>query len=433
MQPRPPQSPRPYFEPQNPQIFDNLKKFKLFETESVKKTEEQLFLARSIEPQRKSAWNIPEESNYLSLSKSLTPFSRKKKNGLEALVVGDTRREKRSPEEVSFIQKKINNLCDLGFSKKKLLPKGLSNVLKKYGNQKLWLNSRKKFKLGTNRLQSKKKQRSAWEKPKNYNSNLKAKHDGIQINLTETQGSLARTQKKYPKKEYKLPKFKTSKNTQTIKKQKVTNFNTACTNSINTIKPPNESNFQEDKDNYLSVFRYKNAVLAKDEISSKGIIIFESGEVYFGQLDENNSANGPGILFFPFCGFVSGNFSDNRINGRAIFKEPNGSFGITTFTDGIIDDHNIKFNLTIPKKSNSSQEAKGTRSTKLTLDFRRVFDRKKGTGSFKQRSEYYSGWKSTSKQSSPLRFKVQKYVEGVEKYEMSCRSLSPTNEKGGRI
>jgi hypothetical protein len=102
---------------------------------------------------------------------------------------------------------------------------------------------------------------------------------------------------------------------------------------------------KENKANRLKTYRFKNAILVKDPKSRKGIVLYRTGEVFFGNLNHFNKINGFGIFFFPFCGFVYGNFKDSKIHQQGVFKEPDSSFGIGSFDKGIINDFQIHFNL----------------------------------------------------------------------------------------
>lgn len=112
----------------------------------------------------------------------------------------------------------------------------------------------------------------------------------------------------------------------------------------------------------LRVFKYKNATLVTDPRSGKSVSLFKTGEVFFGSVNQANQPHGRGIFFFPFCGFVFGNFEDNKIHGQGVFKEPNSSFGIGSFEHGIIGDFQVHFDLR-PEASKSTPPAnsEGTR------------------------------------------------------------------------
>lgn len=97
--------------------------------------------------------------------------------------------------------------------------------------------------------------------------------------------------------------------------------------------------------NQLKIYKYKNAILTRDSKSKKGIIIYRTGEVFFGNFDESNKIYGFGIFFFPYCGFVYGKFDENKIHGYGVFKEPDSTFGIGEFNDGVFENFHIHFNL----------------------------------------------------------------------------------------
>ena len=95
----------------------------------------------------------------------------------------------------------------------------------------------------------------------------------------------------------------------------------------------------------LRMYRYKNATSMRDDKTGLGISLYQTGEVFFGEMSRNNRANGKGIFFFPFCGYVAGTFKDNKIEGKGLFKQPDTSFGVFEFTQGVMHGQAICFDL----------------------------------------------------------------------------------------
>ena len=95
----------------------------------------------------------------------------------------------------------------------------------------------------------------------------------------------------------------------------------------------------------LKLFNYQNAVVVRDDFTKKSIILFKTGEVFFGEIDSQNAPQGKGIFFFPYCGYVYGNFDEGRLDGKAILKDPDSSFGFYNFEDGIVQDQGFFFKL----------------------------------------------------------------------------------------
>lgn len=95
----------------------------------------------------------------------------------------------------------------------------------------------------------------------------------------------------------------------------------------------------------LKLFNYQNAVVVRDDFTKKSIILFKTGEVFFGEIDSQNAPQGKGIFFFPYCGYVYGNFDEGRLDGKAILKDPDSSFGFYNFEDGIVQEQGFFFKL----------------------------------------------------------------------------------------
>lgn len=95
----------------------------------------------------------------------------------------------------------------------------------------------------------------------------------------------------------------------------------------------------------LKLFNYENAVVVKDNETGKSIVIYKTGEVYFGEMDSANMADGVGIFFFPYCGFVYGRFEAGRLEGDGVMKDPDASFGFFQYEEGIVQDMGLCFGL----------------------------------------------------------------------------------------
>jgi hypothetical protein len=95
----------------------------------------------------------------------------------------------------------------------------------------------------------------------------------------------------------------------------------------------------------IKMVRFKNAILVRDSTNDNGIILYRTGEVFYGRINSQNKTFGYGIFFFPYCGFVYGKFEENKICDFGVFKEPDSTFGIGEFSEGIFENFHIHFNL----------------------------------------------------------------------------------------
>lgn len=171
----------------------------------------------------------------------------------------------------------------------------------------------------------------------------------------------------------------------------------------------------------LRVFKYKNATLVSDPRSGKSVSLYKTGEVFFGSVNQSNEAHGPGIFFFPFCGFVFGNFENNKIHGQGIFKEPNSSFGIGSFEQGIMGDFQIHFDLrqspVDPKPTGVESKALCPVELSLTPD-----------QASQKESEAFTKTEN-EEPGTEFKFRVKQYVEGVLEDVFSCREGEWANAK----
>ena len=80
---------------------------------------------------------------------------------------------------------------------------------------------------------------------------------------------------------------------------------------------------------------FVNAVQVVEDIL--GCTLFKSGHFHVGKTNFNGKANGIGILFFPFCGFIFSDFQEDKCNGLSLIKFPNNDYMIANFSKGILN------------------------------------------------------------------------------------------------
>lgn len=325
------------FEPDPPR---NFKTFRIFQIPSNRPGSQLVGLARSTEPQRTADWQLDLDRDALGLSKSQTPNSlriwSKKAN------VIPPRARKRAEHVNSALRTHIDKLKAFGFREEKLLPKKLSKVLEKYSHEKLRLNLKGRQRTGLRgSFRTGRKPPQKRRNLKNLFSNAKWQKRRLESGrkTLKKKGSskpTGRGLRGLPEQDSRT----TQKKGVSLKRSK----------KLTDLKIDREliTSRGSTRRTRLRAFRYQNAVLVRDTRAQMGVIVFASGECFFGELDKSNNANGAGIFFFPFCGFVSGRFKNNRVNGGALLKEPNGSVVIARFERGIIQDTSVNFQPRAP-------------------------------------------------------------------------------------
>jgi hypothetical protein len=71
----------------------------------------------------------------------------------------------------------------------------------------------------------------------------------------------------------------------------------------------------------LKSFIYDNAIINKNPKTCEGIVLYQTGEIYFGKLSSKNKPNGMGIIFSNEGNFVFGKFCMGMLNGKAITND----------------------------------------------------------------------------------------------------------------
>ena len=71
----------------------------------------------------------------------------------------------------------------------------------------------------------------------------------------------------------------------------------------------------------LKSFIYDNAIVNKDSKTGEGIILYQTGEIYYGKLNVKNRPNGLGIVFSNEGDFLYGKFDMGVLNGKVITND----------------------------------------------------------------------------------------------------------------
>lgn len=72
----------------------------------------------------------------------------------------------------------------------------------------------------------------------------------------------------------------------------------------------------------LKVFVYDNAVVHRNPASHLGVILFQTGDIFFGKLGLGNRPHGRGILFSGKGDFICGDFAKGLLTGKALTNDP---------------------------------------------------------------------------------------------------------------
>ena len=164
--------------------------------------------------------------------------------------------------------------------------------------------------------------------------NLKSNEIPESVNqISQEEGELdesIKTKKKFMSKQYSrdfIIKKKKKKLKDKLKKQTRSNKSKLKKKIFTKISDPQLkkgafiSRQAKPKNPKLKSYIYDNAIVNKNSKTQEGIILFESGEVYYGNLNYQNRPNGTGILFSNQGEFVYGNFTCGLLNGKAITND----------------------------------------------------------------------------------------------------------------
>ena len=99
----------------------------------------------------------------------------------------------------------------------------------------------------------------------------------------------------------------------------------------------NESDISNNSEYHL----FDNCIVSKNSLLSH--VLWDSGQMYIGQLNEDNCCNGIGLMFLPFCGFLISTFRDGKAHGFSLLKEPNASFSFMELNKGVINGARYRF------------------------------------------------------------------------------------------
>ena len=302
-----------------------------------------------LSPQAKGRQKLSRQSkgdvNFSDFQSRYSSMSNQKRNLASGLLRNAT-----SPS----IEERVFRLKKLGFSEEALRLNNLKKILKT-----------RKRKKGDSQVKPVEKRKTASKRKRNPSernyrnalfSDLKKSYNLWQVKSDEKE---SRKFRKYSKEAKRKRAQRSLYNESAMRLKPTINQikESSCEfvkETINKIRirrkyransPKREENGKENKPNRLKVYRYKNAILVRDSRSGKGVTMYRTGEVFYGGIDADNRTNGLGFFFFPFCGFVYGNFVDNKIHEQGVFKEPDSSFGIGAFDFGIMQDFHIHFKL----------------------------------------------------------------------------------------
>jgi hypothetical protein len=71
----------------------------------------------------------------------------------------------------------------------------------------------------------------------------------------------------------------------------------------------------------LKSFIYDNAIVNKNPKNLEGIVLYQTGEIYYGKLNSKNKPNGRGVLFSNDGSFLYGDFEMGIMKGKAITND----------------------------------------------------------------------------------------------------------------
>jgi hypothetical protein len=165
----------------------------------------------------------------------------------------------------------------------------------------------------------KKKEEEEQEQKNNENSNQNSHEDaGLDESIKTKKKFMSNpTCKEFIfKKKQKLKeklKLQSKNNKSQLKKKFFNKFN-----EIIQDKKIKSEGFQSSPKTKLKSYIYDNAIVHKDSKTHEGIILYQTGIVYFGKLNYQNRPNGWGILFENQGEFVYGKFTKGFLNGKSL-------------------------------------------------------------------------------------------------------------------